>query len=578
MKCRLSLPLLLYLWFTLPLHSQELRGLWVDAFNSGFKTPAQVTQLIADARAGNFNALFVQVRKRGDAYYNSNFEPKATDIAAGFDPLADLLAKAGTGGPRIAVHAWIVTYNIWNSQAGTPTPASHPYRTRPEWLTQNDTGTLWDGANYAFDPAHPEVQRHTFNVCQDILSRYAVDGLHFDYVRYSDSGSSTNNQPWGYHPVALQRFQQLTGRSDRPLPTDAQWLQFRRDQVTALVRKVYLYAWKTRPSAAVSGALICYGSAPTATTAAAFAARDAYSRVLQDWRGWMQEGILDLAIPMIYRDYSIAARRTEYDAWCAWTRDQQFGRMAAAGAGIYLNSVSSGIAEIKQSRVPGGNNQSLAGVVGYSYAVTNKDSVPRSTFLSALTDDATAETYDPGGTPVFAPAAAVPPMPWKSNTSKGHLMGTLTDAPGTPFDGAVLTLTGPASRTLTTDATGFFGSVDLPAGTYTLTVSHPGFLTVERTITITGTHVTEAAVTLHPLNPLPFEITASSWNRTQRRMTLTWNSQPGRTYRVEISSNLNSWVPLANGVVPAGTTTTWTSASLPTAARHFFRVSEESSP
>ena len=46
------------------------------------------------------------------------------------------------------------------------------------------------------DQAHPEVQRYTFNVCQDIVSRYAVDGIHFDYVRYSDGGSSANYQPW----------------------------------------------------------------------------------------------------------------------------------------------------------------------------------------------------------------------------------------------------------------------------------------------------------------------------------------------------------------------------------------------
>ena len=68
--------------------ADELRGLWVDAFHDGIKTPAQTAQLVADARAGNFNALFVQVRKRGDAYYQSTLEPKATDISpAGYDPM-----------------------------------------------------------------------------------------------------------------------------------------------------------------------------------------------------------------------------------------------------------------------------------------------------------------------------------------------------------------------------------------------------------------------------------------------------------------------------------------------------------
>ena len=43
---------------------------------------------------------------------NSNLEPKAADVSPpSFDPLADLLQKAGTGGPRIGIHAWIVTCN-----------------------------------------------------------------------------------------------------------------------------------------------------------------------------------------------------------------------------------------------------------------------------------------------------------------------------------------------------------------------------------------------------------------------------------------------------------------------------------
>jgi uncharacterized lipoprotein YddW (UPF0748 family) len=556
--------------------AQELRGLWADAFHDGMRTSSQVTQLVENARAGNFNAVFVQVRKRGDAYYNSTLEPKATDVSPqSFDPLADLIAKANTGGPKIEVHAWIVTYNIWNSQSTAPSQVAHPYNLHPDWLTEKDDGTRWDGANYAFDQAHPEVQAHTFAVCQDILTRYAVDGLHFDYIRYTDSNSSVGNQPWGYHPVALQRFRALTGRTDRPAATDVQWLQFRRDQVTALVRKVYLHGWKTRPAARISGALICYGGAPTALTAAAFSQRDAYGRVLQDWRGWMQEGILDLAIPMIYRDYSVAARRTEYDAWCAWTRDQQFGRMGAAGAGIYLNSVSSGIAEIKQSRVAGAGGVKLGGVVGYSYAVTNKDSVPRSEFLDVLTDDAVAEIYDPGGSPVFASAVAAPAMPWKTDLTKGHFMGTLVNAAGTAFDDATVTLTGAVTRTLKTDATGFFGAVDLPAGNYTLTVNLPGYAAVTRTVNVTGAQVAESNVTLYTENPLPFEITSSSWNPQLRRMTLTWNSQPGRTYLVKLSGNLDAWATIGSGIVPAGSTTTWTSATLPVAGRYFFRVVEE---
>ncbi len=555
--------------------AQEMRGLWVDAFNTGYKSASEVTQLIADARAGNFNAIFVQVRKRGDAYYNSTVEPKASDVSPqSFDPLADLLQKAASGGPRIEIHAWIVTYNIWNSQAGTPSQPSHPYTRYPGWLTEKDDGTKWDGANYAFDQAVPEVQSHVFAICQDLLSRYAVDGLHFDYVRYSDSGSSTNSQPWGYHATAVRRFQSLTGRSDRPLPGDSQWLQFRRDQVSALVRKVYLNGWKTRRSARISAATISYGNAPADNSLAAWRSRDAYSRVLQDWQGWLGEGILDLAIPMIYRDCTIPDRKSEWEAWCAWARDNQGSRAAAAGWAPYLNTVEGSISEIKSARsVVAG--RSLAGVVGYSYAnwcrrltsgtTYEANYTPRSQYLAALTTDT-------GAGAVFASPVAVSAMPWKQDATRGHLMGTAFSASGTSLDGASVSITGPVTRTVRTDATGFFGSVDLPAGTYTVVLNVAGYPPVTRVVTVAGAQVAETSMSLRVQ---PFEITSAAWNNSLRRMTLTWNSSPGRTYRVEVGGSLTVWTSLASSLPSGGVTTVWTSSTLPISSRRFFRVLEE---
>ena len=84
--------------------SNRLRAFWADAYHQGFGNAAEVTKLIADARSANANAVFVQVRKRGDAYYESKYEPRAPRIAMGYDPLADIIAKAHdtNAGPRIA--------------------------------------------------------------------------------------------------------------------------------------------------------------------------------------------------------------------------------------------------------------------------------------------------------------------------------------------------------------------------------------------------------------------------------------------------------------------------------------------
>ena len=74
----------------------QYRALWVDAFHDGIKSPAQVQKLVADAHGANINALIVQVRKAGDAYFNRSDEPRATDILGprDFDPLAYVIRLA----------------------------------------------------------------------------------------------------------------------------------------------------------------------------------------------------------------------------------------------------------------------------------------------------------------------------------------------------------------------------------------------------------------------------------------------------------------------------------------------------
>lgn len=151
----------------------------------------------------------------------------------------------------------------------------------PDWLSSNNAGAKWAGdtptsGNYQFDQGHPAVQKHTFDVVMDILTRYDVDGIHFDYVRYSDYGSSLNYQPWGYNPVALARYKKLKNVSATPAPGDATWLQWRRDQVTALVRKVYLNAWAVKRNVRISAALIAYGNPPADLSLASWQAKESY--------------------------------------------------------------------------------------------------------------------------------------------------------------------------------------------------------------------------------------------------------------------------------------------------------------
>lgn len=457
----------------------EWRAFWVDAFGAGFKSASEVTTLINNTRAANANAVVPEVRKRGDAYYNGSiYEPRPSEIGASFDPLADLLAKAhdtSGGKQRIEVHAWIVSYKIWGNQ-NTPPSASnppHPYNAHPEWLTQDVNGALWDGTSYSFDPGHPDVQRYTFNVCMDIISRYDIDGFNFDYIRYTGN-------TWGYHPVTVARFNARYGRTGQPAPTDALWRQFRRDQVTALVRKVYLHTMAIKPWVKISADTITWGNNGVANDSQWFSSSAAWNDVLQDWRGWMQEGILDLSIPMnYYRHHNTTPptdHATAYTNWMNFAKDRQFSRHTAIGPGTYLNYTSNAIVQMRATRAPSPLGNYARGVCAYVYKQPDAQGTSFATFKNFLTNSPNA--HDPSATPLFGEKVPVPDMPWKSAPTKGHLMGTVFGSNNTnSLDGAVVTIIGPVTRSQTNDATGFYGFVDLPPGNYSVTASFPGYLT-----------------------------------------------------------------------------------------------------
>jgi hypothetical protein len=75
-------------------------------------------------------------------------------------------------------------------------------------------------------------------------------------------------------------------------------------------------------------------------------------------------------------------------------------------------------------------------------------------------------------------------MPWKSAPTTGIIFGTVTDAskPNDPIYQdwvykATVQATGPVTRSTTTDGTGTYGFIDLPPGTYNISVSKSGFPT-----------------------------------------------------------------------------------------------------
>lgn len=510
--------------------TSQYRAFWIDTFNTTLNNHNDIVTAVNNAKSANANMIVAQVRRRGDAWYLNSLEPAPdfTPIAAGFDPLADLIATAHAEG--IEVHAFVIMGAVWNKNPtfapsatlGPPTNPNHVFNLHGgfnaatgqivpgpnNWLTRTllaDGGGITFqghrfGSDFWLDFGHPDAAEYSVNVLMQLVNNYDIDGLHLDRIRYPEFTATgqtpTNGTNIGYNPRSVERFQiknNIPVGSAPPATGNAAWSQWRRDQVANLVRRVYLNAIAVKPNLKVSAALIAFGGGPA--TEAAWTSAEAYWRVYQDWRSWTQEGILDIAIVMNYKRDD--TQQPLFDTWNEWTKNHQYNRATMIGTGAYLNSIEGNLRQTRRSLQPSALGNSVIGVAFYSMATTNiavtnnPFSIPAgqntparsfAEFASALKtsrsiNGATAyEDTTANPVPVFAQPANVPILQWKVAPTKGHLKGFARNAApivkrggASVLDTATVTITNlddNTTRTTATDGGGFYGGVDLTPGNY----------------------------------------------------------------------------------------------------------------
>jgi uncharacterized lipoprotein YddW (UPF0748 family) len=355
----------------------EVRALWV--LRASLSSSSSIATLVRSARESGFNTLFVQVRGRGDAYFAGGLEPRAEDLASqpsDFDPLAEVLAAARAAGLR--VHAW-VNADLVASAADLPSARGHLVYRRPEWLmvpralAQELAAVEPDSPAYVgrlarwtrtqsseveglyVSPIPPAAAAYTVDVVADLAARYAVDGVHLDYIRYPTAD-------FDYSRAALEEFRddvapQLDAAARRALDeqqtddlfayADAfpdRWAAFRRARLTALVASVRDAVKRVRPAAAVTAAV-----APDR--------REAFDRRLQDWGAWIERGLIDAVCPMAY-----TPEPARFAEQIAAAREAAGPRPVWAGIGAYRLSPEQTVDHIQAARRLG-----AAGVVLFSY-------------------------------------------------------------------------------------------------------------------------------------------------------------------------------------------------------------------
>lgn len=226
-----------------------------------------------------FTAILPNMLWGGTAYYESDVLPVAREVAERGDQIAECVAACKKHG--VQCHVWKVNWNM-ASRASRAFAAKMRASGRTQVRFDGGREDQW------LCPSHPENRRLEIDSMVEVATKYDVDGIHFDYIRYPGPDSC-------FCQGCRTRFQKTAGLVVKDWPAavrsddnvQAKWLDFRRGNITRVVASVAEAVRRVKPKVKISAAV--FRSWPVD--------RD---KVGQDWKLWCEKGYLDFVCPMDY--------------------------------------------------------------------------------------------------------------------------------------------------------------------------------------------------------------------------------------------------------------------------------------
>ena len=271
------------------------------------KQQRELCQILDRLKAININTVLFQTRIRGSVIYKSAIEPwdialtGEFDEAPGYDPLAFAITEAHRRGMEL--HSWVVAIPCFKIAVAKQMGKKSVLKTHPELCVKHND-------MYYLDPGQPGTADYLVKICHEIVSRYDVDGLHFDYIRYPENAASFND---------ASSFKRYGAGKNK-----AAW---RRDNMNHIVRRIYADTKALKPWVRISSSPVGKYADLSRYSSHGWNARDA---VHQDAEGWLRSDIHDLLFPMLYFDGD------NFYPFAADWQEQKAGRQVAAGLGIYF--------------------------------------------------------------------------------------------------------------------------------------------------------------------------------------------------------------------------------------------------
>ncbi len=260
-----------------PSPAREGRAFWEHSGTGPY--PGDWDRTCRELAQAGFNIIIPNMLWAGAAHYPSKVLPRSEIYRQYGDQIEQCLAAARKHG--LEVHVWKVNHN-----PGRYAPPEFLERMRREGRTQVDIdGNVTDWLN----PAHPDNFRLEVDSMLEVVRRYDVDGIHFDYIRYPHGRCD-------YSGESRKRFEADTGLVVKNWPKDCYsgplhdaYRDWRAAQITRLVETVSREARKIRPGIKISAAV--FSSYPACRV-----------HVAQDWPLWAKRGYVDFLCPMNYTE------------------------------------------------------------------------------------------------------------------------------------------------------------------------------------------------------------------------------------------------------------------------------------
>lgn len=307
--------------------STPIRAVWVTRFH--YRSAAEIALIMRNIRELGANTVLWQVRGEGTVAYPSELEPWPVEYGhqhPGFDPLATAVREAHANGLKI--HAWCNTLTGWKGKK--PALPGQLFAAHPNWFVRDEDGRLPTTGDFylPLNPALPEVRAHLVALFEEIVTRYDVDGIQLDYVRYVLDEQKDRRDRFPGDPATLDLYRRQTGLA--PAENAAAWHHWRAAQITQLVREVREMLARRRPEAMLSASV---WASPL----------NGYRDHMQNAVSWLNVGLLDTIFTMTY-----SGNAQEFEKYVHLYRDNCPGGRVIPGLGLYKHERGAQTAEQMQ--------------------------------------------------------------------------------------------------------------------------------------------------------------------------------------------------------------------------------------